>query len=179
MVAIDSVALDFLRAEFADNMGGSGRARGAIDDYLHEAALANDPCSGTFYDPEADGIQMSSLGVHEHWNNSFDKQYSRNLDPNNAVGIELISSEPLEPLTEDIDENYSVDMLDFNLLTATLPSSDRAARSNGNPACELNYKQGFDFTDSTILMNFRHSMNFLRLNHRPRPASSGDLFLPI
>jgi hypothetical protein len=43
MVAIDSVALDFLRAEFADNMGGGRRARGAIDDYLHEAALANDP----------------------------------------------------------------------------------------------------------------------------------------
>ena len=179
MVAIDSVALDFLQAEFADNMGGAGRARGAIDDYLHEAALANDPCSGTFYDPEADGIRMSSLGVHEHWNNPLDKQYSRNLDPNNAVGIELISSEPLEPLTEDVNENYSVDMLDLDLLTAAWRNSDRAARSNDNPASDLNYNQEFDFTDITILMKFRHSVYFLRLNHRPLPASSAGPCLPI
>ena len=105
MVAIDSVALDFLRAEFADNMGGSRRARGAIDDYLHEAALANDPCSGTFYDPEADGIPLDSLGVHEHWNNPLDKQYSRNLYPDKTGGIELISSEPWMSPAGDIDKS--------------------------------------------------------------------------
>ncbi len=95
MVAIDSVGLDFLRTEFGDNMGTSGIS-GGIDDYLHEAALAYDPPSGTFYDPEADGIGLSSLGVHEHWNNALDKQYSRNLDPNEPNGIELIcvSQEP-------------------------------------------------------------------------------------
>jgi hypothetical protein len=49
-VAIDSVGLDFLRAEFADNMGGEYTNRG-VDDYLHEAALAYNPPSGTFYDP--------------------------------------------------------------------------------------------------------------------------------
>ena len=36
---------------------------------------------------------MESLGVHEHWNNSVDKQYSRNLGTDN--GIELISSDPM------------------------------------------------------------------------------------
>ena len=89
MVAIDSVGLDFLRAEFGDNMGTSGIA-GGIDDYLHEAALAHAPPSGTFYDPEDDELGLSSLGVHEHWNNAIDKQYSRNLDPNEPNGIELI-----------------------------------------------------------------------------------------
>ena len=56
----------------------------------YEAAQANDPPSGTFYDPENDSMAMGSLGVHEHWNNSEDKQYSRNLGT--GAGIELVSS---------------------------------------------------------------------------------------
>ena len=56
--------------------------------YLLEAALANDPPSGTFYDPEKDGIQLKSLGVVEHWNNPADKKYSRNLGKDE--GIELV-----------------------------------------------------------------------------------------
>jgi hypothetical protein len=84
-VAIDSVLVDFLRSEGAV-------AGGAIDNYLHEAALANDPPSGTFYDPENDGIPLESLGVHEHWNNAVDKQYSRNLGGDE--GIELVQVLP-------------------------------------------------------------------------------------
>jgi hypothetical protein len=40
------------------------------------------------YDPEGDGTEIGSLGVHEHWNNSEDMQYSRNLGT--GEGIELI-----------------------------------------------------------------------------------------
>lgn len=61
-----------------------------VQDYLHEAALANQAPSGTCYDPERDDACMESLGVHEHWNNATDKQYSRNLDPQNGRGIELV-----------------------------------------------------------------------------------------
>ncbi len=32
---------------------------------------------------------MTSLGVHEHWNNPVDKQYSRNLGT--SEGIELVT----------------------------------------------------------------------------------------
>ncbi|MBN2103082.1 hypothetical protein JW835_03480, partial [bacterium] len=39
---------------------------------------------------EGDGTRLSSLGVHEHWNNAADKQYSRNLGT--GEGIELINS---------------------------------------------------------------------------------------
>jgi hypothetical protein len=87
-VAIDSVAFDFLWTEFAD----FPRARGA-DDYLSEAALANHPPSGTFYDPDhASPVKrLASLGVHEHWNNPSDKQYSRNLGK--GPGIELVPVE--------------------------------------------------------------------------------------
>jgi hypothetical protein len=82
-VAIDSVCNDFLWTEWSDYP----RMNGA-DDYLTEAALADDPPSGAFYDPEADGVRMESLGVHEHWNDPLHKQYSRNLGTGD--GIELI-----------------------------------------------------------------------------------------
>ena len=81
-VAIDSVAFDFLTTEWP----GLVDIKNA-DNYLREAALANDPPSKTFYDPERDGTRCRSLGVHEHWNNGRDKQYSGNLGK--ANGIEL------------------------------------------------------------------------------------------
>jgi hypothetical protein len=84
-VAIDSVGFDFLWAEWEDYP----RQKGA-DDYLHEAALADNPPSGTFYDPDhsANTKRLASLGVHEHWNNAKEKKYSRNL--NAGPGIELV-----------------------------------------------------------------------------------------
>lgn len=88
-VAIDSVAFDFLRAEWTNYPRISG-----ADDYLHEAALANDPPSGTYYDPDhaTNSARLSSLGIHEHWNNARDRQYSRNLGTGN--GIELLQIGP-------------------------------------------------------------------------------------
>lgn len=83
-VAIDGVGYDFLRSEFGEKLArGSGAP---TDTYMHEAALANDPPSKTVYKP--DGERLSSLGVHEHWNNAEKKQYSRNLSPN-GKGVEL------------------------------------------------------------------------------------------
>jgi hypothetical protein len=91
-VAIDSVAFDFLAHEW-ENWPSDEQYPTLVEgvqDYLHEAALANSPPSGTFYDPERDGTPMASLGTHEHWNNPTEKQYSRNLDPANGRGIELV-----------------------------------------------------------------------------------------
>jgi uncharacterized protein (DUF362 family) len=81
-VAIDSVGLDFINMEHT--------LWANADNYLHEMAQANNPPSGTVYDPEADGTRMASLGVHEHWNNTTSKQYSRNLGTGN--GIELVTT---------------------------------------------------------------------------------------
>ncbi len=86
-VAIESVCLDFLRTEQAANPANYTLTYGAVDNYLHEAALANNPPSGTYYSPSGDGVRLQSLGVHEHWNNPIDKQYTRNLGTGN--GIEL------------------------------------------------------------------------------------------
>ena len=92
-VAIDSVCYDFLLNEWpavVNNGGGSTNAlQGGAEDYLHEAALANSPPSLTFYDPGKTGSRLTSLGVHEHWNNPIDKQYSRNLGT--GLGIELLA----------------------------------------------------------------------------------------
>jgi hypothetical protein len=83
-VAIDSVGFDFLSQQWPD----LALANEGVQDYLHEMALANNPPSGTFYDPELDGTRLASQGVHEHWNNPIDKQYSRNLGTGD--GIELV-----------------------------------------------------------------------------------------
>ena len=86
-LAIDSVGFDFLSTEWPDVAGRSG-----VDDYLHEAALANDPPSGTFYDPDHATAtkRLPSLGVHEHWNNAQERKYSRNLGT--GEGIELVAT---------------------------------------------------------------------------------------
>jgi len=58
-----------------------------VENYLHEAGLVGNPPSGTVY-TNGHGNKVENLGVHEHWNNSVDKQYSRNLGKDE--GIELI-----------------------------------------------------------------------------------------
>jgi uncharacterized protein (DUF362 family) len=83
-VAIDSVALDFLRNEPTL----ATIVTGAVDNYLHEMALAHQAPSKIKYEPAKDGKVLASLGVHEHWNNATDKKYSRNLGK--GVGIELV-----------------------------------------------------------------------------------------
>jgi uncharacterized protein (DUF362 family) len=82
-VAIDSVALDLLRSE-----PRATQVRGHADNYLHEAAQASKPPSGTVYRPEG-GAALASLGAHEHWNNAAERKYSRNLGA--KEGIELIA----------------------------------------------------------------------------------------
>ena len=84
-VALDSVALDFLRNEPTL----TAIVTGAVDNYLHEEALAHQPPSGIVYDPAKTGKPLASLGVHEHWNNSTDKKYTRNLGK--PTGIELVA----------------------------------------------------------------------------------------
>lgn len=83
-IAVDAVGLDFLRCEWPDMADIK-----FSDQYLIEAALADNPPSKTKYDPERDGTTLTSLGVMEHWNNPIDKKYCKNLGKNN--GIELLN----------------------------------------------------------------------------------------
>lgn len=87
-VAIDSVGADFLINEpvVTDN-NGALKENPNVENYLHEAGLINHTPSGTMYE-NGNKKAAGNLGVHEHWNNSVEKKYSRNLGK--KEGIELI-----------------------------------------------------------------------------------------
>jgi hypothetical protein len=151
-VAIDSVGYDFVQEEWPDVVK-YGRApnpkydmQGGAEDYLHEAALANDPCSGTFYDPDHPGNveRLTSLGVHEHWNNAVDKQYSRNLGAGTGIELILLSSDAIDG---DIDNDGSVDARD--LLALCQAWSNRPAPND--PGADLNSDRMVDSRDFAIL----------------------------
>lgn len=101
-VAIESVGLDFLRCEPG---AVSKLVIGNVDNYLHEAALAGNPPSSIFYDPENDGTKLKSLGVHEHWNDALNKQYTRNLQ--SGEGIELKYIDGTTSATTSIKANIN------------------------------------------------------------------------
>jgi len=96
-VAIESVCLDMMQAEFAEADSSVYPNRhifvhyNGVDDYMHQAADPANWPEGFVYDPESDGTPLTSLGVHEHWNNGTDMLYSRNLGTGD--GIELIKAE--------------------------------------------------------------------------------------
>ena len=112
-IAIESVGLDFIRTEQAVNTAYT-YTYGAVDNYLHEGAQANNPPSGTFYHPNGDSIRLQSLGVHEHWNNAVQKKYSRNLGTGNGIelvqlgpgGVTGISGEHGTPASFALFQNY-------------------------------------------------------------------------
>jgi hypothetical protein len=96
-VALESVCFDFLRTEWdgknkhnpANNIFEEVPNMFGVDDYLHQAANSKNWPEGIVYDPDNSGKPIPSLGVHEHWNNAMDKQYTGNLGfPN---GITLVS----------------------------------------------------------------------------------------
>jgi len=97
-VAIDSVMLDFILAE-REAAGAAGYNQWYSDvlpeghtaeNYLIEAALADNPPSGVAYQ-DGYGNPVKSLGVFQHWNNPTEKYYSRNLGEDE--GIELVKIE--------------------------------------------------------------------------------------
>ncbi len=89
-VALESVCFDFLRTEYDGTEGRKNYPNySGADDYLHQAADSTARPAYIKYKPDGKHT-FGNLGVHEHWNNSADKKYSRNLDPVNGKGIELI-----------------------------------------------------------------------------------------
>ncbi len=134
-VAADSVAFDFMDNEWdasPGNINGYPQKSGA-EDYLHEAALIPDPCSGANYDPNNDGGLTESLGVHEHWNNATDKQYSRNLGTGD--GIELVTEIPAAPGWPDINGDGRVNLKDFAMLAKAWRST--TGGDNWDADCDI------------------------------------------
>ncbi len=105
-VAIESVGYDFLRSEFTAErspLAGTYVQMDGVDDYLHQAADSTNWPTGTKYDPDSTGVHIYSLGVHEHWNNSDDKQYSRDLGT--GYGIELLQVDTTTSIAMDNQGN--------------------------------------------------------------------------
>jgi hypothetical protein len=104
-VAIESVCLDFLRTEQAIS-NSMTEVYGNVDNYLHEAALANSPPSGVVYDPHGNGVPIQSLGLHEHWTDATKKSYSRNLNKNEGIELVSIPKGLVYNVVTDVDEVY-------------------------------------------------------------------------
>jgi hypothetical protein len=138
-VAIDSVGLDILWEEWPAVVQVPG-----VDDYLKEAALAHDPPSGSFYDPDGDGTALGSLGVHERWNNSVDRQYSRNLGLDE--GVELLYAR-IPNILGDINADAHVNDLDLQRLLGNWLWRG----APGQIAEDLNADGQVDFQDLAIL----------------------------
>ena len=93
-VALDSVGLDILYSQTKNNGDPINDnlprilIRENADDYLMEMADPQHAPSKTNY--VQGGKPVASLGVHEHWDSDATRRYSRNIDPVNGKGIELI-----------------------------------------------------------------------------------------
>ncbi len=152
-VAIDSVALDFIRSEpTIQEYSNVINAGDTVDNFLHEAAQADAPPSNAFYDPEGDFIAMDSLGVHEHWNNPFKRQYTGNLKTND--GIELVRS---PRLPGDINSG-GVDCEDLVLLIANWNATGCDESNNWRNGADIN-KDG-----SVNLKDYAHICSAWREN---------------
>jgi len=121
-VAIDSVGVDFLQAETAIQKYSCVPG---TEDYLHEAAIADNPPSGTYYDPDhaENTVRLASLGVHEHWNNPEDKQYSRNLGKNEGIELVKASSDTTKPASV-IEPGAKVTLLSAGFKFTEGPAAD-------------------------------------------------------
>jgi hypothetical protein len=133
--------------------GKPGSLQGGAEDYLHEAALADDPPSGTYYNPDRDRVPMQSLGVHEHWNNPQDKQYSRNLGTGDGVELIKLTSTPAETSPGDLDKDGDVDISDFDIFASAWLT--KPGDSNWNTLCDLSVPAGtIDILDLEVFVEY-------------------------
>lgn len=171
-VAIDSVALDFLLEEWPQHAGMSG-----ADDYLVEAALADDPPSGTFYDPNHPGNveRIPSQGVHEHWNDPIEKRYSRDLDPDRGEGIELLLVEDDRDVLARASGTPRVDGTAEGLWRRTLARPlERALRPAGTPPAASDLSAAARFLWDEFALYVLLEVSDDRIARRAAPGDYAD-----
>lgn len=142
-VAIESVGYDFLLEEYKSKpeqekypyMKGT-------DDYLVQAADPANWPAGIKYDPEGDGTPLGSLGVYEHWNNSTDKKYSRNLGTGQGIDLHIAGySTSARPINENPE-------LEFTCYPN--PFSDRLVIKSGTGNMEENLVKIYNMSGRLI-----------------------------
>lgn len=167
-IAIDSVALDLIRNEpRATECQGRG-----VDNYLHEAALAGHPPSGSFYDPEGDGTRLASLGVHEHWNNPVDREYSRNLGSGEGIELVMVTEDRAQG---DLTADGVIDFRDVDAFVQCWLTSLESAQ--WNPMCDLYGDGQVDFADWARLSRTWHRQVLVAGELVSAPAVTWDASL--
>jgi hypothetical protein len=142
-VALDSVSTDFYQANFPDvNAIGKG-----WDKYLHDAAV---PTNSTYVGVNGTGRLTTSLGVHEHWNNATDRQYSGNLG---GTGIELAYA-PLTVTTllGDVNGDNALTIVDA-LLIAQYVGGLNPLKFDATVA-DVNCSTKIDIVDALLLAQY-------------------------
>ncbi len=158
-VAIDSVGADFLTNEPAIINNNYSARDASVENYLHEAGLAASSPSGTVY-TDSFGKAVTNLGVHEHWNNPADKQYSRNLGKNE--GIELVMADEIESRPEIKVENGKITVTNTaengTLISAFYKSGVltgvRTYNGSGQIECDIERELNGNLADATELKAF-------------------------
>ncbi len=108
-VAIASVGFDFLRTEYDEDSKYPYPVKPGVDDYLHQAADKSEWPEDIVYDPEGDGTPIPSLGVHEHWNNPIDKEYTRNLETGEGIELyKIFTNETAVAKNENVVKNFNL-----------------------------------------------------------------------
>ncbi len=166
-VAIASVCLDFLQAEFVrtrhqktyPNMPGA-------DDYLRQAADPNEWPEDVEYDPENDGTLLTGLGVHEHWNNAEDKIYTGSLGGDGIDFVQIHQDTQVMPNSEivakffRIYENYPNPFNPSTTIEFFVPQTAELQISIYNTA-----GQQIEVLGDTEFATGRHSLNWDATDH--------------
>jgi len=190
-VAIQSVGFDFLYHEFDENHPTEGQNDwgdnhgpfphyAGSDDFLHQAAdKAN---WAVTYDPENDGTELpASLGVHEHWNNAADMQYSRNLGEDEGIELVYMSSNTAVKNHQEIAEDF---MLFNNYPNPFNPSTQIEYQLSEPSSVQMNIYNQTGQLVRTLVNNEhqtagRHTQSWNGETGYGRPAESGVYFCEI
>lgn len=109
-VALESVCVDFLQAMYPN---GKPQMNG-VDDYLRQAADPSEWPENFVYDPENDGTLLTSLGVHEHWNNSTEKQYSKELGISSGIDFVKLTRNNITSVHDYTDNALMATFFELN-----------------------------------------------------------------
>ena len=136
-VAIESVGFDFLYNEFknhsADHNNDVSPTWVGVQDYIHQAADPANWAAGIVYDPNhADHhVPVGSLGVHEHWNDAANMQYSQNLGLNQGIELITVPSDLVADSKIDVTAISVPATLDIN--SPTLITAEISPANATNP----------------------------------------------
>ncbi len=157
-VAIESVCHDFLRTEYNGSTIAESRPNwDGVDDYLHQAADSSWWPEGIIYDPDNNGIIIASLGVHEHWNDAINKEYSRNLGI--GAGIELIKA---------FEENVGLSIPDILLDVSVFPNPAKdyvfiESQENNRLSYQIISANGSVVSEGMVAPNTKEQINIQHL----------------